>query len=78
MNAVDSRTKFNLETWLMWSRTLEEFGAFFKELKGRVGAQIHGVFAEEKNKPPEKRKLVTPVSDRLEQYKSAFNRYFST
>lgn len=76
MNAVDSRTKFNLETRLVWSRTLEEFDAFFKELKRRVGAQIHGVFAEEKNKPPEKRKLVTFVSDKLEQYKSAFNRYF--
>lgn len=76
MNAVDSRTKFNLGTRLVWSRTLDEFDAFFKELKRVVGAQIYGVFAEEKNKPPEKRRLITFVSDKLGQYKRAFNRYF--
>lgn len=73
---MDSKTKFNLETRLVWGRTIEEFDAFFRGLKRVIGAQIHGVFEEEKNKPPEKRKLVTFVSDKLGQYKSAFNRYF--
>jgi hypothetical protein len=76
VNAVDSKTKFNLGTRLVWSRTLEEFDAFFKELKRAVGAQIHGVFALEKHKPPKERRLVTFVSDKLGQYKRAFNRYF--
>ena len=76
MNAVDSRTKYNLETKLVWSRTLWEFDEFFRELKKRVGGQIRGVFALEKHKPPEERKLVAFVTDELGQYRRAFNRYF--
>ena len=60
----------------MWGRTLQEFDEFFKELKKRVGRQIHEVFALEEHKPPKKRKLVTFVTDELGQYRRVFNRYF--
>ena len=60
----------------MWSRTLQEFDEFFKELKKRVGGQIREVFALEEHKPPKKRKLVAFVTDELGQYRRAFNRYF--
>jgi len=60
----------------VWSRTLEEFGEFFEELKNRIGEQVHEVFLQEKHKPSKERKLVTFVSDKLWQYRTAFNRYF--
>ena len=43
INAVDSRTKFNLATKLVWYRTLEEFDDFFRCLKKAIGTQVHGV-----------------------------------
>lgn len=58
------------------SRTLDEFDDFFKGLKKGIGTQVHEVFSRERNKPPKERKLITFVSDKLEQYKTAFNRYF--
>jgi hypothetical protein len=73
---VDNRTKFNLGTRLVKSRSLEEFDKFFKGLKNSVGGQIRGVFRRERHKPPEKRKLVKFVSDKLWQYRRAFNHYF--
>jgi hypothetical protein len=73
---VDSRTKYNLGTRFVEHKTLEEFDDFFKCLKKSIGGQIHAIFAEEKDKPPRERKLVTFVSDKLGQYKRAFNRYF--
>lgn len=60
----------------MRSRTLEEFDEFFRELKNRIGEQVHEVFLQEKHKLPKERKLVTFVSDKLWQYRTAFNRYF--
>ena len=50
--------------------------SFFRELKNRIGELVHGVFRQEKHKPPEERRLVTFVSDKLWQYRRAFNRYF--
>jgi len=76
MNAIDSRTKYNLGCRFIESRTLEEFEEFFKELKGRIGEQIHEVFRREKYRSTRERKLVTFVSDKLEQYRTVFNRYF--
>lgn len=58
------------------SRSLDEFDEFFKELKASIGGQVREVFMREKHKPAEKRKLVTFVTDKLGQYRSAFNRYF--
>lgn len=72
---MDSRTKYNLETRFVEHRTLEEFDDFFRELKRGIGGQIHAVFKREKYKPPKERKLVTFVTDKLQQYRTAFNRY---
>ncbi|TDA32743.1 MAG: hypothetical protein DSO04_00950 [Hadesarchaea archaeon] len=76
MNAVDSGTKFNLQTRLAGSRSLEEFDEFFRELKNRVGGQVREVFERERRRPPGERRLVTFVSDGLGQYRRAFNRHF--
>lgn len=45
-------------------------------LKKSIGAQVHAIFELEKRKPTKERKLITFVSDKLGQYKTAFNRYF--
>jgi transposase-like protein len=76
MNAVDSRTKFNLETRLVRTRSMEEFDRFFRGLKNSVGGQVREVFRRERHKPPNERKLVKFVSDKLGQYKRSFNRHF--
>ena len=73
---MDSQTKYNLGSRLVWSRTLQEFDGFFRELKKSIGGQVHAVFRRERHKPPKERKLVTFVSDKLGQYKTAFNRHF--
>lgn len=73
---MDSCTRYNLGCRPVWSRAIEEIDALFKELKKRVGEQIRGVYERERDKPPGKRKLVTFVSDKLWQYRRAFNRRF--
>ena len=73
---MDSWTKYNLGSRLVWSRTLEEFDEFFRGLKELIGAKIHQIFRGERRKPPRERRLVTFVTDELDQYKRAFNRYF--
>lgn len=73
---MDSRTKYNLGTKLVWHKTLEEFDDFFRSLKKAIGTQVHAVFEGERHKPPEERKLITFVSDKLWQYRTVFNRYF--
>ncbi|MDI6819871.1 MAG: hypothetical protein QMC89_03085 [Candidatus Hodarchaeaceae archaeon] len=73
---ADSQTKYNLGCKFVGRKKLEEFDDFFKTLKKRIGTQIHEVFAHEKHKPPKERRLITFVSGKLGQYKSAFNRHF--
>ena len=51
-------------------------GEFFKELKERIGEQVHAVFRRGKHRPPKKRKLITFVTDELQQCRTVFNRYF--
>ena len=76
INAVDSRTRYNLECMFVRSRSLEAFKEFFRRLKGRIGDRVRSVFRREKHKPLKKRKLVTFVSDKLGQIKRGFNIYF--
>ena len=73
---MDSCTKYNLGSRLVWSRTLQEFDGFFRKLKKSIGGQVHSVFRGEHHKPPKERKLITFVSDKLGQYRRAFIRYF--
>jgi hypothetical protein len=63
VHTVDSRTGYCPEAVLSERRDLEAYDGFFARLKKRLGGQIRGVFEREREKPPEKRKLVTFVSD---------------
>lgn len=73
---MDSRTKYNLGSKLVQRRSLEEFDEFFRKLKNGIGRQIHAVFGRERHKPTRERMLIIFVSDKLGQYRRAFNRYF--
>ena len=76
INAIDSVTKFNIETYFTEHRDKESFRQFFKNIKAKINDQVMEIYKEEKKKKKEERKLVTFVSDKLEQYKDAFNKYF--
>ncbi|KXA98446.1 hypothetical protein AKJ40_04660 [candidate division MSBL1 archaeon SCGC-AAA259M10] len=77
MNAIDKKTKYNLNTKFIQSRTNENFDEYFKELKNVIGEQVREIYEKEKQKPPEDRNLVTFVTDKLDQYKNAFENHFT-
>jgi len=76
IHTVDSQTGYCPEAVLSEKRDLKAYDRFFARLKKRLGDQIRRVFERERKKPPEKRKLVTFVSDKWGAIKRAFNRYF--
>ncbi|KXA96277.1 hypothetical protein AKJ38_03545, partial [candidate division MSBL1 archaeon SCGC-AAA259I14] len=77
MNAIDKKTKYNLNTKFIQRRTNENFDEYFKKLKNVIGEQVREIYEKEKQKPPEDRNLVTFVTDKLDQYKNAFENHFT-
>lgn len=78
INAIDNKTKYNLETFLTMNKHLLSFVIFFYLLAGRIGDQVRERFEMEKHKPDGKRKLITFVSDGLLHYKTCFNDFFAS
>lgn len=76
IHVVDSRTGYCPMAVLSQNRDLDAYDEFFKQLKKRLGEQVHEVFEGEKDKPLKQRELVTFVSDKWAAIKGAFNRYF--
>lgn len=76
IHAIDSGTRYNLESVLSWRRDLEAFRRFFRKLKERIGEQVRAVFRQQRHKPARKRKLVTFVSDKWGPIERAFNAFF--
>lgn len=75
LHAVDSRTKYCLESSLERRRDTEVYERFFKRLKRCLSGQIRAHFKREREKPLKLRRLVTFVSDKLGAIKRAFNRH---
>ncbi|KUO43213.1 MAG: hypothetical protein APU95_01815 [Hadesarchaea archaeon YNP_N21] len=75
-HTVYSQTGYCPEAVLSEKRDLKDYDRFFAHPEKRLGDQIRRVFERERKKPPEKRKLVTFVSDKWGAIKRAFNRYF--
>jgi transposase-like protein len=69
LNAIDSKTKFNLESRLVDSLSLENIRPFFKSLKDKLYDQILAAYKFGKE-------LIIFVTDKLGQYRNAFNKYF--
>jgi len=57
-------------------RTINKCVEFLKQIKITCYSQILEVYKIEKDKPRKKRKLIVFVSDKFENYKSAFNKLF--
>ncbi|KXA95222.1 hypothetical protein AKJ37_06995 [candidate division MSBL1 archaeon SCGC-AAA259I09] len=77
MNAVDKKTKYNLNTKFIERRTNENFNEYFKELKNTIEEQVQDIYEKEKQNPSGDRNLVTFVTDKLQQYENAFEKQLS-
>ena len=76
INAIDSKTKYNLEGLFTLTKITLIFAIFFSLLKERIHDQVLEGFEKEKHKPEKKRNLITFVSDGLAQYKTCFEDFF--
>ncbi len=77
MNCIDSKTKYVLAHLFVEKRTREQCRALFKQIKDTGHQQILERYKQEKNKPRNKRKLITFVSDGFENYKEGAKHYFN-
>jgi len=76
INSIDSKTKYNLERTLTEKRDKKSFRKHFNKLREKIYDQALERYHNEKVKPVKARKLLTFVTDELEQYLDAFNKYF--
>lgn len=76
INSIDSKTKYNLAVTFTEHRTKEKCREHFKKLNDKIGEQVRKKWEKERNKPKEKRKLITFISDKFEGFKIGFNYYF--
>ena len=76
LNAIDSKTKYVLAHSFVDERTQEKCVSFLRQIKQTCYRQIIDTYKKEKEKPKEKRKLITFVSDKFGNYKSAWRKLF--
>lgn len=77
LNSIDSKTKYVLAHLFVVERTKEKCYELFKQIKDSCYKQILEIYNKEKQKPPEKRKLITFVSDGFENYKNSAKKLFN-
>jgi len=76
LNAIDSKTKYVLAHSFVDERTQEKCVSFLQQIKITCYKQILEIYNKEKIKQKEKRELITFVSDKFENYKSAWRKLF--
>lgn len=76
LNCIDHITKFISAHLFVDTRTKENCIKFLSQIKETCYEQILGVYKREKHKPKKKRKLITFVSDKFGNYKSAWSKLF--
>lgn len=77
LNCIDSKTKYITAHLFVDKRTLQKCVEFLSQIKRTCYPQILEQYRQEKNKPREKRKLITFVSDKFGNYKRAWSKQFS-
>jgi transposase-like protein len=77
INTIDGKTKFVLEEEFMVSRTLRRIRDYFSRIRVIIYDQVLEKYYQEKSKPPEKRKLITFVSDGFENYWNGAFKHFN-
>lgn len=76
MNCIDHITKYVTAHLFVEKRTLKKCKGFLGQIKITCYEQILERYKEEKHKPKKKRKLITFVSDKFENYKAAWSVLF--
>lgn len=76
LNCIDSKTKYVLAHLFVEKRTKTKCRQLFKQIKETCYEQIFEKYKKEKHKPKKKRKLITFVSDKFENYKTGAKYYF--
>ena len=77
LNCIDSKTKYITAHLTVEKRTLKKCVEFLSQIKKTNYRQIFDRYHQEKNKPKEKRELITFVSDKFWNYKTAWSKLFS-
>lgn len=77
MTAIDSKTKMVLAEIVVVKRTLRACVAFLQQIKKWCYLQMLEQYRKELKKPVKKRKLILFVSDKFENYKTAWKKLFS-
>lgn len=76
LNCIDHVTKYVTAHLFVEKRTIKKCKEFLNQIKITCYEQILEIHRKEKNKPKKKRKLITFVSDKFENYKSAWSILF--
>lgn len=76
LNAIDSKTKFVLSELFVEKRTFYACKAFLKKIKEWCYPQILERYRREKTKSRKQRRLITFVSDKFCNYKTAWRKLF--
>ena len=77
LKGIDSKTKYITAHLFVNKRTKKKCVQFLSQIKETCYDQILGRYREERKKPKEKRKLITFVSDKFANYKTAWSKNFS-
>ena len=76
LNAIDSKTKYVLAHLFVEKRTVMKCVEFLGQIKITCYKQILEKYFQENKKSRNKRKLITFVCDKFENYRNAFNKLF--
>ena len=76
LNCIDQITKYVTAHLFVGKRTKEKCVEFLSQIKETCYEQILERYNKEKHKPKEERKLITFVSDKFWNYRTAFNKLF--
>jgi transposase-like protein len=77
LNCIDSKTKYITAHLTVEKRTLKKCVEFLSQIKKTCYEQILEVYEHEKHKKTKERKLITFVSDKFWNYKTAWSKLFS-
>lgn len=76
LTAIDSKSKFVLAEVVVKARTLKACMAFLQQIKKWCYPQMIEQYKKEQQKPSNKRRLTIFVSDKFENYKTAWKKLF--
>lgn len=76
LNAVDGKTKYVLAHRFVDERTLANCVALLRQIKKTCGHQILEKYKRERHKPKKERHIITFVSDKFTNYRTAWSKIF--